>query len=91
MLTPRETAFATPADLGGPAYKTVCRAARLTPVPDGYGMLLAADENGNRVTLATGDVEYVRILAAAGPDTLARLELPKDKFLAREGWPEDWV
>lgn len=92
MLTPREFAFATPNDLGGTgAYKRVCRAAGLTPVPDGYGMLLAVDEDGKKITLVTGDVEYVRIIAEAGTEALADLELPADKFLRREGWPDDWL
>ena len=92
MLTPREYAFATPTDLGGTAaYKRVCRAARLTPVPDGYGLLLAVDENGNRYTLAAADVDYVRAIAEAGPEALAALEIPAEKFLTRDGWPGDWT
>ncbi|MFC9429269.1 hypothetical protein [Streptomyces sp. NPDC056987] len=92
MLTPREFAFATPADLGGTGpYRRFCRAAGLTIVPDGYGLLLADDEHGNHKTLLTGDVEYVRAIAAAGPETLANLSLPAEKFLTRDGWPDDWT
>ncbi|MFD4788880.1 hypothetical protein ACFWN1_17855 [Streptomyces sp. NPDC058459] len=92
MLTPKEFAFATPQDLGGTAaYRRVCKVAGLNPVPDGYGMLLATDENGDKYTLVTGDVEYVRAIAEAGTETLASLELPPDKFLNRAGWPDDWI
>ncbi|MFD3657016.1 hypothetical protein [Streptomyces sp. NPDC058620] len=92
MLTPRETAFATPADLGGSGnYRRLCRKLNLNAVPDGYGLILATDENGNQVTLCTGDVEYVRAIAGASPEVLAGLELPADKFLTRDGWPESWA
>lgn len=92
MLTPRETAFATPGDLGGSGpYRRFCRAVGLNPAPDGYGMLLAEDEAGAHKTLLTGDIEYVRVIAAAGAETLADLELPADKFLVRDGWPDEWA
>lgn len=91
MLTPRETALATPVDLGGAApYRRFCRAANLGIVPDGYGLLLATDEADNKQTLVTSDVEYVRALTRASPEVLAGLELPTDKFLTRDGWPDTW-
>lgn len=92
MLTPREFAFATPKDLGGTGnYRRFCRAAALAPVPDGYGMLLAVDDAGNRHTLVTGDVEYVRAIADASAEVLADLDIPESKFMRREGWPDDWA
>ncbi|MFI0983617.1 hypothetical protein ACH4SP_42270 [Streptomyces sp. NPDC021093] len=94
MFTPRECAFAATEDLGGAAnYRRVCRAAALTPVPDGYGLLLAVDDEGEKHTLATADVEYVRAIAEASstPEALARLELPTKEFVARPGWPDDWI
>lgn len=96
MLKIKEYAFATPADLGGQsAYKSVCRRAGLRILPDGYGLLLAETETGDRVTLAAADVGYVRTIATAGPEALAGLELTDEavvsKFLRRDGWPDDWI
>lgn len=92
----REYAFVTPTDLDGLApYLRVCRVAGLDPVPDGYGLLLAVDEQGGRVALATTDVEFVRALATARPQALVDLQVPAKVagavFLLREGWPDDWV
>jgi hypothetical protein len=94
MITPREFAFATPADLGSRAnYRRFCKLTGLPDVPDGYGLLLADDESGARFTLATADVEYVRMLAEAAstPELLANLELPSGKFMTQAGWPDDWT
>ena len=95
MLTPREIAFATPQDVGGPAhYRRICKAVELPPMPDGYGLLLAVDDDGAKVTLVTGDVEYVRAIASAGPKELAGLLLfgeAEEKFLRRDGWPDEWI
>lgn len=92
MLTPVEVSFATPQDLGGSGpYRRVCRVARLTPVPDGYGCLHALDEKGDRYTLAFADVEYVRALAGASREILANLQIPNHKCVERPGWPDDWI
>ncbi|WP_371799012.1 hypothetical protein OG963_14345 [Streptomyces sp. NBC_01707] len=92
MLTPQGIAFATPDDLGDlTSYRRFCRAAGLSPVPDGYGLLLVTDEWGNKKTLVTGDVEYVRAIVGATPEVLSGLELPEDKFLVRDGWPDSWT
>ncbi|WP_269857937.1 hypothetical protein [Streptomyces sp. RPT161] len=95
MLHAREIAFATPKDLGGTAgYRRVCQVAGLRPVPDGYGLLLAVDDDGAQVTLVTADVEYVRAIASAGPSALAGLELSgeaAEKFIWRDGWPDEWI
>ncbi len=95
MLTAKEFAFATPADLGGRVfYRRFCRAANLAPVPDGYGMLFVVDEAGARLTLLTADVEYVRMFLAAPQAVVDRLELTGEaaaKFLCRDGWPDDWA
>ncbi|MFF7581202.1 hypothetical protein ACFZBE_40745 [Streptomyces sp. NPDC008061] len=92
MLIPREIAFATPTDLGGPGnYRRFCRTAGLDPIPDGYGLLLATNEQGNKKTLCTRDVEYVRAIAGASPEVLSELSLPQDKFLVCDDWPESWT
>jgi hypothetical protein len=95
MLAPREVGFLTPQDLGGLApYRRVCRAVGLPPVPTGYGLLLAVDDDGAKFALVTGDVEYVRAIASAGPTTLTGLLLfgeSAEKFIRRDGWPDEWV
>lgn len=92
--TAREFALLTPEDLGGEAnYRAACVGANLDPIPGGYGLLMAIDGQGRRYTLMTTDVEYVRMVAEAStsPAILAGVELPPDKFLRRDGWPDDWV
>ncbi|MGW6897545.1 hypothetical protein [Streptomyces sp. NBC_01727] len=92
MLTPQGIAFATPADLGDlENYLNFCLTAGLDPAPDGYGLLLVTDEEGNKRTLVTSDVEYVRAIVGATPEVLNGLELPEEKFLVRDGWPDSWV
>jgi hypothetical protein len=93
-FTPRQFAFLTAADLGGDAnYRAACVAANLAPTVGGYGILMAVDEAGARFTLVTDDVDYVRLVAAASStvEVLGALEMPPGKFMAREGWPDDWV
>ncbi|HEX2298489.1 MAG TPA: hypothetical protein VHH34_08240 [Pseudonocardiaceae bacterium] len=95
-LTPREFSFATPADLGGTAnYRRLCQVARLDPIPGGWGLLhCTRNDNGARVTLATEDVDYVRLLATgAKRDAIAGLTIPDGKFTQqRDGWPDpDWL
>ncbi|WP_433916819.1 hypothetical protein [Streptomyces sp. NBC_01744] len=92
MLTPQGIAFATPFDLGDlENYRRFCLAAGLDPVPDGYGLLLVTDEAGDKKTLVTDDVEYVRAIVGATPEVLSGLELPQDKFLVRDDWPDSWA
>ena len=91
-LTLLEYALATPDDLGGHTqYRDFCRIAHLTPISNGYGLLLCQDDNGLRWTLFTSDVEYVRVLAAADVAVLRGLEIPQSKFPGRrQGWPDEW-
>jgi hypothetical protein len=69
----------------------VCRNAGLPPTRTGYGLLLAEDQEGQRWTRITEDVEYLRMIAAAPPAALADLDLPGGKVLMRRaGWPDEW-
>ncbi|WP_167538477.1 hypothetical protein [Streptomyces albofaciens] len=80
IFTPRDYAFA-PRDFGSSAaYRKVCRVAALTPLPDGYGLLLVVDDTGDKHTLATADVEYVRAIADAcpTPEVLAGLTAQRE-------------
>lgn len=90
--TPCEYAFATPADLGGTGnYRRFCRAAGLSAIPDGWGLLLCEDDTGAHVTRLTADVAYLRTLAEAPNTVLADLVVPSDKFPhMRQGWPDEW-
>lgn len=95
-LTPREFSFATPEDLGGDrTYQRLCRAANLDPIPGGWGLLhCTRNEDGARVTLATRDVDYVRLLATgAKVNAIVGLAIPDGKFTEqRDGWPDpDWL
>lgn len=89
-FTPLRYSLATPADFGGTAgYQRFCRAVGLDAISGGWGFLHCEDDVGDRWTLLTTDVGYLRMLARAGP---ARLDIPAGKFPRwREGWPEDWV
>jgi hypothetical protein len=91
-LTPREYALLTPSNTGGRRpYRDACRRAGLPPEPAGYGLLFCEDEDGQRVTIATRDLGYWRMLTASSPELLARLEIPPGKFpWRRAGWPDEW-
>jgi hypothetical protein len=90
-LTVREYAFLTPEALGdAAAYRKVCRAAAVDPIPAGYGLVYTEDRDGRRWTLFTEDVTFAHMYADA--EALAGLEVPVEKFpIARPGWPDDWV
>lgn len=93
--TAREFAFATAADLGGPArYTAWCAAAGLPEVDGGYGIIMATDAFGRHVTKFTTDVEYLRTLVAGSKSAglLANMEVPAGVFtLERDGWPDEWA
>ncbi|MFI9041619.1 hypothetical protein [Streptomyces sp. NPDC053726] len=95
MSTAREYAFATSTDLGGlDRYTAWCAAAGLPPVDGGYGILMATDTFGRRVTKLTKDVEYLRTLVAGSKvnGLLANMEVPPGVFtLERAGWPDEWA
>lgn len=76
----------------GAHYSDACRLFGLEPTPSGYGMLYCVDDGGRRVTRATEDVVYARMIASrVGTPTLERLEVPAAKFpVSRAGWPDDW-
>jgi len=93
-LTPREYAFATPQDLGGRAgYRSFCKAVGLKPAEGPYGFLLCEDDDAQRWTAVTTDVDYLRLLVdGERAGALADLEMPADKFpVKRAGWPDDWA
>ncbi|WP_433860350.1 hypothetical protein [Streptomyces kronopolitis] len=95
MSTAREFAFATAADLGGrDQYTAWCAAAGLPAVDGGYGIIMATDAFGRRVTKLTTDVEYLRGLVAGSkvPGLLANMEVPPGVFTQeRDGWPDEWA
>ena len=69
--------------IAGPAW---CEEMGLAGV--GHGLLLALDDDGNRWTLASLDLAYVRKLAKPEPE-----EREEDASLfpwSRRGWPGDW-
>lgn len=92
-LTAREYAFLTPEALGDEAaYRKVCSAAAVDPIPAGYGLVYTEDRDGRRWTLFTEDVTFAHMYADAEAEALAGLEVPAEKFpIARPGWPDDWV
>jgi hypothetical protein len=92
-MTPREFAFATPADLGGRStYRRFCQLVDLQPIPDGWGFLLCEDTDGQHWTMVTADVDYLRLLINAPGTVLPKLEIPPGKFpTKRAGWPDEWV
>ena len=95
MPTCREYMLVTPQDLGGrSAYRAFLRNTGLpADAPDGWGLLCCVADDGQRVTLATRDVDYVRMIAAAhDAGVLAGLAMPAGKVdLSRRGWPNDWI
>ena len=103
-FTPIEYSFATPADLGEPAYRAFCRRAGLPITPGGWGLLHCRTDTGQRVTAATENVGYLRLLvdtsgAADGvigsqprwQEALSRFTGPAETFgWQRTGWPDEW-
>ncbi|MFI1204801.1 hypothetical protein ACH4VR_36135 [Streptomyces sp. NPDC020883] len=97
MSTPigREYLFATETDLGGAErYRTFCMRAGLPETPGGYGMILAEDGDGTRATFVTDDVDYMRLMVSGSESVFGLnggLRPPAEKFVVREGWPDDWA
>jgi hypothetical protein len=97
----REYAFFTPELLGGEAaYRRVCAAAGVPPLPGGYGVIHSEDSEGRQVTALTRDLDFLRMLL----DTQAKvitgdldyeairgMRVPPEKFpIVRAGWPDEW-
>ncbi|MFI8769547.1 hypothetical protein ACIGN6_32210 [Streptomyces sp. NPDC053792] len=87
----RQYSWCMPALHGTASYRKFCRTLDLTPLPDGYGVLLVADPRwGGRYTLATADAYFLSLLhhglEEAGP--LDGVSFPPGKFEYRSGWPE---
>jgi hypothetical protein len=62
LLTPDDADL----DLDARSYRRLCRSIGLDPIPGGYGFLHCQDEDGKHWTRATRDVEWLRLLVAAG-------------------------
>lgn len=60
MQVTSEYAFLTPSALGSRGYREVCRRLGVVPEPGGYGAVVGSDRCGNRVTLLTSDLDYLR-------------------------------
>jgi hypothetical protein len=73
-------------------YRKVCTAAGMDPTDRGWGFLRCLDMDGQRLTLVTEDVDYMRLLIAGRTaGALADLDVPTHTFpIARAGWPDDW-
>ena len=93
MLTPREHSFLTPDAFDSlRTFKHVCRTAGLPVERDGWGLLHCTDAQGQRITVATRDIEYLRLFASGPAAALADPEVPEGKFgWRRDGWPDDWA
>jgi hypothetical protein len=89
----REHAEASPAALGREAaYRTFCARVGLEPHPGGYGFVHAVDNDGERWTMITTDLDYHRALVTASDETRAGLTIPPGVYtLKRKGWPDEWV
>ncbi|MFF7146241.1 hypothetical protein [Streptomyces nodosus] len=88
---PLGVSFATPHDLGSRhAYANFCRAAAVTPLPTGYGMVLGQDLSGRRYTYLIEDVAFARSLGEDGLGNLADATLDALRELRRDGWPDEW-
>lgn len=76
----------------GTHYVNACRLFGLKPVASGYGFLFCVDAEGRRITRATTDVSFARMIASqVGTDTLLGTDVPGDSFpVSRPGWPTDW-
>lgn len=94
MITIHGAMLATDADFYGAAgYLALCAVAGLEPTAEGYGFLLALDDDGRPYTAVTWDVDYVRLLLAAVEAGQARdIEVPAGKILGHiREWPWMWV
>lgn len=66
-LTLMEFSYLTPEEPGGSgAYRTLCKLAQLSPVPEGYGFAHCLDENGQRWTAITDDLAWWRLVIESG-------------------------
>ncbi|MZD19234.1 MULTISPECIES: hypothetical protein [Streptomyces] len=98
-LVPREHSEVTRAFAarGGLSYPAFCARQALAPSPDEWGLLhCTAGPEQTRVTLATSDMSYHRLLIRAvnGPRHPADTSLPSSWSsrygYGRYGWPDDW-
>jgi hypothetical protein len=86
--------LATETDFHGPAaYLALCAVDGLQPTTEGYGFLLALDDDGQPYTAVTWDVDYVRLLLSAWEVGKARgIEVPAGKVIGHiREWPWMWV
>jgi len=91
-MEPVEFSYITREQLGE-HYEKVCGVAGLDATDGGWGVLHCIDDYGQKVTMVTEDVPYLKLLVANnGTDALKNLTIPPGKFpLMKPGWPDDWV
>jgi SEC-C motif-containing protein len=91
-MEPLEASFLTREALGA-SYEDECDLAGLEPTDQGWGLLHCIDEDGQRWTRVSDDVEYLRTLVAGREaGELSDLVISPDKFpLSMPGWPIEWA
>jgi len=81
--------LATPRTLTADAYREFCWGAGLPETPDGYGVILAADFDGDVYTHVLDDTAYTRMLIEARVEGVAGVTIPAGKVIKLlPGWPD---
>jgi SEC-C motif len=90
-MEPVEASFLTREALGA-SYEDECALAGLEPTDQGWGLLHCVDEDGQRWTRVSDDVDYLKTLVAGNEaGELSNLVISPEKFLlAMPGWPVEW-
>ncbi len=81
-------------DDSGNQYASLCVEHGLDATPAGWAVLYCVSASGERVTLVTADVEYMRTVAAGVRAGIITDDAPQpldlSKFDMRPGWPDNW-
>jgi hypothetical protein len=93
-ITPIGHALITPEEMGQEDYASFCEAASLPQTAEGYGMVLAEDQDGNHWTFM-GDVAYTQMMAESTQHGPMRLDMDRNTARTmfpyhRPGWPDEW-